>query len=121
MARNVLGTELEVCGCDPMTGFRRTGKCETAPTDHGNHTVCAIVDEVFLGYTKRQGNDLSSPRPEFGFPGLKPGDRWCLCAGRWEEARKAGCAPMVVLEACHERALRQVSLSDLEKHRSTVH
>lgn len=116
MAKNVLGDELEVCGCDPMTGFTRNGSCETGPQDAGSHTVCAVMDEEFLAYTKTQGNDLSTPRPEWGFPGLKPGDRWCVCAGRWEEARQAGKAPGVVLSACHERALAKVSIEDLRAH-----
>ena len=114
--KNVLGGDLAVCGCDPMTGFTRSGSCETGPRDAGSHTVCAAVTAEFLGYSRRQGNDLVTPRPRYGFPGLKPGDRWCLCAGRWEEARAAGAAPPVILEACHEAALRQVSLADLKAH-----
>ncbi|GGY44010.1 DUF2237 family protein [Parvularcula lutaonensis] len=116
MAKNVLGGELQVCGCNPMTGFTRTGFCETGRQDRGSHTVCAVVDEAFLSFTRQKGNDLSTPRPEWGFPGLKPGDRWCVCAGRWEEARQAGRAPGVVLAACHERALDRVALSDLKAH-----
>lgn len=114
--RNVLGEELRLCGCSPLTGFTRSGFCETGPQDAGSHTVCAVVDEGFLQFTASRGNDLSTPRPEWGFPGLKPGDRWCLCASRWEEARAAGCAPKVVLEACHEKALEIVSLDDLRAH-----
>jgi uncharacterized protein (DUF2237 family) len=100
-----------------MTGFTRSGSCETGPQDRGSHTVCAVMTEEFLSYTKDQGNDLSTPRPEWGFPGLKPGDRWCLCSSRWEEARQAGKAPPVHLPACHERALDAVNLEDLKAHR----
>lgn len=116
MAKNVLGTPLKTCGCDPMTGFSRNGFCETGPQDHGSHTVCAVVSENFLQFTKKRGNDLSTPRPEWGFPGLKPGDRWCLCASRWEEAREAGVAPTVVLEATNDRALEVVGLDHLKRH-----
>ncbi|MBB4657773.1 DUF2237 family protein [Parvularcula dongshanensis] len=118
MARNVLGETLAVCGCDPMTGFTRTGSCETGPRDAGSHTVCAVVTDEFLRFSAEKGNDLMTPRPEFGFPGLKEGDRWCLCAGRWEEARAAGLAPPVVLDACHERSLDAVRLEDLKAHAS---
>lgn len=120
MPRNVLGNDLEVCGCDPMTGFTRSGFCETGPLDVGSHTVCAVMTAEFLQFTKGEGNDLSTPRPEWGFPGLKPGDRWCLCASRWEEARRAGVAPRVILEACHARALDIVELEDLKAH-AAVH
>ena len=113
-ARNVLGGDLAVCGCAPMTGFTRSGSCETGPSDAGSHTVCAVVTDEFLRFSKAQGNDLMTPRP--GFPGLKAGDRWCLCSGRWEEARRAKCAPPVVLAACHEKALEAVSLDDLRAH-----
>lgn len=116
MARNVLGGDLEVCGCDPMTGFTRSGSCETGPQDVGSHTVCAVVTEEFLAFTKTQGNDLSTPRPQWGFPGLRPGDRWCLCAARWEEARRHGVAPPVIIAACHERALEAVSLDHLKQY-----
>lgn len=115
-ARNVLGTELAVCGRDPETGFYRDGCCNTGPEDRGNHTVCAIVTAEFLAFNKSKGNDLTSPVPAFGFPGLKPGDRWCLCAGRWEEARLADAAPTVDLEATHERALSVTSLEALKDH-----
>lgn len=113
-ARNVLGDELTSCCTDPVTGFYRNGKCETGPDDFGSHTVCAVMTEDFLAFTAEQGNDLSTPRPHF--PGLKPGDRWCLCAARWEEARLAGCPPRVDLEATHERALDIVELDDLREH-----
>ena len=114
MARNVLGGDLAVCGTDPVTGWTRSGCCETGPEDVGNHSVCAIVDERFLGYTASQGNDLSTPRP--GFSGLREGDRWCLCAARWAQALADGVAPPVVLEATHERALEVLALEDLQAH-----
>ncbi|MEM7808638.1 MAG: DUF2237 domain-containing protein [Planctomycetota bacterium] len=116
-AKNVLGGPLAVCGTDPKTGFYRDGCCETGPQDVGSHTVCAVVTEEFLAFTASRGNDLSTPRLEFRFPGLKPGDRWCLCSGRWREADEAGVAPPVVLEATHERALQAVDLDRLEANR----
>ena len=97
-----------------MTGFYRDGLCQTGPQDRGVHVVCAELTEAFLTYTKAQGNDLSTPRPEYNFPGLKPGDKWCLCAARWKEALDDGVAPAVDLEATHEAALNHVSLSDLQ-------
>ncbi len=112
-ARNVLGGPLAVCSTNPMTGFFRTGCCETSADDFGSHTVCAIMTAEFLAYTREMGNDLSTPR--FGFPGLKPGDRWCLCAARWKEAYEAGCAPPVILAATHQAALRIVSLDALRE------
>jgi uncharacterized protein (DUF2237 family) len=115
-ARNVLGGPLAVCGTDPKTGFFRDGCCETGPQDLGSHTVCAVVTAEFLDFTRSRGNDLSTPRPEFDFPGLKPGDRWCLCSGRWQEAAEAGVAPPVVLEATHERALDVVDRESLAAH-----
>lgn len=115
-AKNVLGYPLETCCTDPMTGFYRTGCCETGPEDQGVHVVCAQVTEAFLSYTKAQGNDLSTPMPMFGFPGLKPGDRWCLCAARWKEALEDGVAPPVVLSATHAAALKYVALEDLKNH-----
>ena len=114
MAKNVLGGDLAVCGCDPVTGFTRTGACETGPSDTGSHTVCAIVTAAFLRFSAGRGNDLVTPRG--GFPGLRPGDRWCLCASRWEEARIAGCAPPVVLAATNAAALRVVALESLSAH-----
>jgi hypothetical protein len=114
--RNVLGGVLELCGDAPKTGFFRTGKCETGPTDEGVHVVCARLTRDFLDYTRSRGNDLSTPRPEIGFPGLKPGDRWCLCALRWKEALDAGVAPPVVLAATHETALRYISIEVLSRH-----
>ena len=103
--RNVLGERLEVCSISPMTGFFRDGCCDTGREDIGSHTVCAVMTAAFLEFSKSRGNDLSTPMPEFGFRGLKPGDRWCLCAPRWQEALEAGQAPRVVLRATHEGAL----------------
>jgi uncharacterized protein len=114
-AKNVLGESLEVCSLVPMTGFARTGACETGDQDVGSHTVCAQVTAEFLEFSRQQGNDLVTAVPEFGFPGLKPGDRWCLCAARWKEALDAGCAPRVVLRATHERALDAVAMADLKR------
>ncbi|MBD2292584.1 DUF2237 domain-containing protein [Anabaena sphaerica FACHB-251] len=116
-AKNVLGTKLELCCTSPMTGYYRDGFCNTGGQDFGMHVVCAQVTEEFLEYTKSQGNDLSTPAPGFNFPGLKPGDCWCLCAARWQEALEAGIAPPVVLEATHSRALEACNLEDLQKHR----
>lgn len=115
-ARNVLGGELIPCSLDPVTGFYRNGCCETGPHDLGLHTVCAVMTEEFLAFSKSTGNDLSTPRPEFAFRGLKPGDRWCLCAGRWREALDAGMAPQVILEATHEETLAIVSLGVLKDY-----
>lgn len=105
-----------MCSSDPMTGFFRSGKCETCEQDAGLHTVCAEVTEDFLAYSQRQGNDLSTPMPAYHFPGLKPGDRWCVCAGRWLEAAEAGCAPPVNLNATHIDTLKVVPLELLKKH-----
>jgi uncharacterized protein (DUF2237 family) len=113
---NVLGEPLSVCSLDPLTGFTRTGNCSTGPQDLGSHTVCARVTREFLDYSRSQGNDLVTAVPEFGFPGLSPGDRWCLCAARWKEAFEAGCAPRVVLAATHARCLDVVALDDLKSH-----
>jgi len=114
--RNVLGGELDVCSQRPLTGFYRTGCCETGPEDQGVHTVCAVMTEDFLAFSIEAGNDLSTPRPEFGFDGLSPGDRWCLCAARWEQARQAGKAPKVVLKATNMATLRICALDDLKAH-----
>lgn len=114
--KNVIGGELVPCSFDPLTGWHRDGCCNTDAMDRGLHTVCAVVTEEFLAFSKQVGNDLSTPRPEFGFPGLNPGDRWCLCAARWEEARRAGFAPEVVLEACHEKTLEVTLLGHLQAH-----
>ena len=113
---NVLGEALELCSEAPRTGFTRSGSCETGPQDLGSHTVCAQVTREFLDYSRAQGNDLITPAPELNFPGLKPGDRWCLCAARWRQAMKAGCAPKVVLRATHERALQVVDIDELKPH-----
>lgn len=110
---NVVGGALLECSGDPLTGFFRDGCCATGPEDAGSHTVCAIVSEEFLEFSRRAGNDLSTPQPQWGFPGLEPGDRWCVCAGRWLEADNAGCAPPVVLAATHERALEVVPIERL--------
>ena len=115
-ARNVLGGPLVSCSEDPLTGWYRDGCCNTDAADSGLHTVCAVVTEEFLAFSKSAGNDLSTPRPEYGFPGLNPGDRWCLCAGRWEEARVAGFAPEVVLEATHAKTLEVTMLGHLQAH-----
>ncbi len=114
--RNVLGGLLRVCGMSPLTGFTREGWCHTGPQDVGSHTVCAQMTDAFLEYSKCCGNDLGTPAPEYGFPGLKVGDRWCVCASRWLEAAEDGVAPPVVLEATHERALQKIALADLEYH-----
>jgi uncharacterized protein (DUF2237 family) len=113
---NVFGDPLELCSDAPLTGFFRNGCCSTGPEDAGRHTVCAQVTAAFLEFSQARGNDLSTPRPEFGFPGLKPGDRWCLCVERWREALEAGAAPRVYLRATHEAALDFVSLDDLKRH-----
>jgi uncharacterized protein len=115
-ALNVLGEKLELCCSDPKTGFYRDGFCHTGPDDAGVHVVCAQMTDDFLAYTKAQGNDLSNPVPAFGFPGLKAGDRWCLCASRWKEALAAGVAPPVVLSSTHEKALQIVSMDQLIAH-----
>jgi len=112
----VFGEPLATCSDAPKTGWYRSGCCETDPTDHGSHTVCALMTAEFLEFSRSRGNDLSTPRPEFGFPGLRPGDRWCLCAARWQEAFIAGCAPRVNLRATHQRALDIVALVDLKAH-----
>ena len=114
--RNVLGGALEPCGTEPLTGFYRDGCCSTGPEDLGSHTVCTVVSAEFLALQQELGNDLSTPRPEHGFAGLRPGDRWCLCADRWVEALEAGVAPPVVLAATHARTLDWVDLTDLRRH-----
>ena len=115
-ARNVLGGRLENCSIRPMTGFFRNGCCDTSPEDFGSHTVCVVMTAEFLEFSKASGNDLSTPVPAFGFSGLKPGDRWCLCAPRWQEAFAAGQAPRVVLRATHEGALAFCALADLKRY-----
>ncbi|SMO88499.1 DUF2237 family protein [Ruegeria faecimaris] len=113
---NVLGGVLAPCSRDPLTGFFRDGACNTCPEDQGSHTVCAVMTVEFLAYSKYVGNDLSTPRPEFNFPGLRAGDSWCLCAGRFLQAHDEGCAPKVHLEATHQRALDIVPLRILNQH-----
>ena len=113
--KNVLGGELETCSNRPLTGFYRDGCCNTGYEDIGMHTVCTQMTAEFLAFSKKRGNDLSTPSPEMGFPGLKPGDRWCLCVARWKEALDAGAAPHVVLAATHEEALAVVPLAELKR------
>ena len=115
-ARNVLGGTLLTCCTSPMTGFFRNGRCDTNDQDSGLHVVCAILTEEFLEFSKANGNDLSTPRPEWGFPGLKAGDKWCVCAARWKDALDAGVAPKVLLEATHQNALQVVPLEELKRH-----
>lgn len=114
--KNVFGEPLEACSLHPLTGFFRDGCCNTEPEDFGLHTVCAEMTAEFLAFSKKAGNDLSTPQPEIGFPGLKPGDRWCLCAARWLEALDGNCAPRVVLGATNAATLEIVELSDLKAH-----
>jgi len=115
-ARNVLGGPLDACGDDPVTGFYRDGCCNTGPEDLGSHTVCAVVSAQFLAHQREVGNDLSTPRPEYGFAGLQPGDRWCVCAARWQQAYDDGAPAPVVLAATHERALEVISIEALQEH-----
>jgi uncharacterized protein (DUF2237 family) len=115
-ARNVLGGPLASCCDEPLTGFYRDGYCHTGPHDIGSHTVCARMTEDFLKFSSARGNDLVTPHPEFAFPGLRPGDRWCVCAARWKEAADAGVAPPVWLAATHERALDEIALEQLKTH-----
>jgi len=115
-SRNVLGAPLQTCSTDPLTGFFRNGACDTCAEDRGSHTVCAVLTAEFLAYSKYVGNDLSTPRPEFGFAGLNAGDGWCLCASRFLQAHDEGCAPKVNLAATHERALDIVPLEILQKY-----
>ena len=119
--KNVLGTDLEVYGTDPVTGFYRDGCCNTDAGDVGTHTVCTIVDDQFLEFSASKGNDLVTPRPEYGFKGLKNGDRWCLCAMRWEEARQAGCAPRVKITSTNIKTLEYVRLEHLKDHQIDLH
>lgn len=115
-SRNVLGEPLQTCSIEPVTGFFRNGCCDTSAEDTGSHTVCIVATEEFLAFSKARGNDLSTPLPDYGFPGLKPGDRWCLCAPRWQEAFEAGMTPRVILQATHEGALTYCDLADLKRH-----
>ncbi|TCL08757.1 hypothetical protein BXY66_0795 [Shimia isoporae] len=118
---NVLGEALVPCSHDPLTGYFRDGACNTCAEDTGSHTVCAVMTAEFLAYSKYVGNDLSTPRPEFGFAGLKPGDQWCLCAARFLQAHDEGCAPKVHLAGTHQRALDIVPMRVLEQHRIDAH
>ena len=113
LQQNVFGEPIELCSDTPLTGWFRDGCCNTDENDRGMHTVCAKVSDEFLNWLKEDGNDLITPHPEFGFPGLKAGDRWCVCALRWKEAFKAGCAPKVILEATHEKSLQYINIEDL--------
>lgn len=116
--KNVLGGELKCCCTKPMTGFYRDGFCKTGANDIGRHTVCALMTDDFLEFSRSMGNDLMTPHPEFGFPGLKAGDKWCLCVLRWKEAFEAGFAPNVILEATNQASLKHVRLQDLEEYAS---
>jgi uncharacterized protein (DUF2237 family) len=118
-SKNVLGGQLTPCSLNPLTGFFRDGCCNTSYEDQGMHTVCVVATEEFLEYSKERGNDLSSPRPEFNFPGVKPGDRWCLCAARWLEAYKAGKAPKVILEGTHEETVAIIPITLLREYSLT--
>ncbi|MEL6636273.1 MAG: DUF2237 domain-containing protein [Bacteroidota bacterium] len=118
-ALNVLGKPLQACCLEPRTGWYRDGYCNTDARDLGVHVVCAVMTDAFLQHTSQCGNDLSTPRPEYGFPGLVAGDKWCLCVSRWKEAMQAGVAPPVVLESCHAKALETVSLEELRAYEST--
>ena len=121
VAKNVLGTDLEMCCWAPRTGFFRDGYCRTNDQDLGLHLVCALMTEEFLEFSVQEGNDLVTPRPEFDFPGLKPGDKWCVCAGRWLQAHKAGKAPKIYLEVCHENTLELMDLEVLLPYNAEVH
>lgn len=114
--KNVYGEDLELCSTRPLTGYKRTGNCETEAQDIGAHTVCVQVTRQFLDFSRSRGNDLVTPIPEFDFPGLQPGDRWCVCAERWKEALEADCAPKVVIRATHERVIDTVSMETLRRH-----
>ncbi len=114
--RNVIGSVLKPCSLDPLTGWHRDGCCRSGAGDQGVHVVCVRISQEFLDFSKKRGNDLSTPRPEYRFPGLKPGNQWCLCATRWQEAFEAGCAPDVVLESTHESALEFIDLESLKSH-----
>ena len=113
---NVLGEPLKVCGCEPMTGWYRNGFCQIDPSDLGQHSICCVMTEAFLRYSKAQGNDLSTPVPAFNFPGLQPGDHWCICAPRWKQAYEDGMAPLVRLESTEDTALAVVTLEQLKQH-----
>jgi uncharacterized protein len=116
VSKNILGTKLEMCSLDPITGYYRDGYCNTGPADAGSHVIAATITQEFLDFTKSRGNDLQTPIPEFGFPGLKPGDNWCLCATRWLEAERANVAPPVNLCATHSKALQFIEIETLKKY-----
>jgi uncharacterized protein len=120
VARNVLGGALRACSTSPLTGWHRDGCCNTDDDDRGAHVACVRVTAAFLAFSQRVGNDLSTPSPQYGFPGLKPGDRWCLCAARWVEALEANCAPLLVLESTHERMLEYAPLETLSQHAADI-
>ena len=120
LSRNVLGEPLVPCSFKPLTGFFRDGCCTTGADDAGAHVVCVVMSAAFLAFSKRRGNDLSTPRPELHFPGLKAGDQWCLCAMRWQEALEAGVAPPVVLESTNQTVLQIIGLDQLRKHACAV-
>lgn len=115
-AKNVLGQDLDICGCEPMTGWKRDGYCNTDMSDHGLHTICCIVNDQFLSFLKTQGNDLITPAPQYGFKGLKAGDHWCVCAGSWIQAYKLGLACPVKLESTHEETLAMIPVSALQEY-----
>ncbi|MBQ4820764.1 DUF2237 domain-containing protein [Aquimarina sp. MMG016] len=117
---NVLGSQLQPCCYEPMTGYFRDGFCRTTAEDTGTHTVCAVVTSAFLAYTKSKGNDLSTPMPYWNFPGLKPGDKWCLCISRWLQAKKAGKAPLIILESCHRKTLEYTDIETLLEYKHTT-
>lgn len=117
---NVLGTPLKPCCYEPMTGYYRDGLCRTNTEDTGTHIICAVVTPAFLAYTKSKGNDLSTPLPYWNFPGLKPGDKWCLCISRWLQAKEAGNAPLIVLESCHQKALEYTDIETLLAYKHTL-
>ncbi|AXT51125.1 DUF2237 domain-containing protein [Aquimarina sp. BL5] len=117
---NVLGTPLQPCCYEPMTGYYRDGLCRTNTEDTGTHIICAVVTSAFLAYTKSKGNDLSTPLPYWNFPGLKPGDKWCLCISRWLQAQEAGNAPLIVLESCHQKALEYTDIETLLAYKHTL-
>jgi uncharacterized protein (DUF2237 family) len=116
LPKNVLGTELQPCCLASLTGFYRDGYCRTGRTDYGAHMVCAVMTAEFLEFSQRTGNDLSTPNPDYDFPGLQPGDRWCICVSRWQEAHQAGVAPQIILEATHMSTIEFVSLAELKQH-----
>ena len=116
MEKNVLGEKLEICGCKPLTGWFRDGFCKYDSYDRGNHSICCVMNDNFLNYSKSQGNDLTTPIPEYSFPGLKNGDHWCICLERWKEARDDGLAPLVILEATNIIVLNSITLNELKKY-----